>query len=101
MRIAVVTTSFPRTPDDPSGHFVLSSCRALARAGHDVHVVAPGGSLFESPRREDDLTLHPAGGGALFGWPGAIARAREDPWRALAAAPFAAGVLARLAALGS
>ena len=100
MRIAVVTTSFPRTPDDPSGHFVRSACEALARAGHDVHVVAPGGSPFDRPRQSDGLTLHPAGAGTLFGWPGALARTREAPWRALAAGPFAAGVLARLHSIG-
>ena len=44
--------------------------------------------------------LHRAGGGALFTWPGAIARAREAPWRVLAAGTFAAGVAARLRAIG-
>jgi teichuronic acid biosynthesis glycosyltransferase TuaC len=100
MRIVVVTTSFPRTEDDPSGHFVRSSAHALARAGHEVHVVAPGGTPLDPPRALDDLVIHRAGGGALFAWPGAIARVREAPWRALAAGPFAAGVAYRLRRIG-
>ncbi len=100
MRIVVVTTSFPRSDEDPSGHFVRSSARALARAGHEVHVVAPGGSLLDPPARHGDLVVHRAGGGSLFAWPGSLARAREAPWRLLAAAPFAAGVLRRLREVG-
>lgn len=96
MRIVVVTTSFPRSEDDPSGHFVRSSAEALGKAGHDVHVIAPGGSLVDPPRRLGDLTVYRAGGGSLFAWPGAIARAREAPWRLLAAGPFAMGVMKRL-----
>jgi teichuronic acid biosynthesis glycosyltransferase TuaC len=100
VRIAVLTTSFPRSADDPSGHFVRSGARALAAEGHEVHVIAPGGSPFAPPRDEDGLTLHHAGGGSLFGWPGALARAREAPWRLFAAGVFAAGALGRIAALG-
>jgi teichuronic acid biosynthesis glycosyltransferase TuaC len=100
VRIAVLTTSFPRTPDDPSGHFVRSSALALAAQGHEVHVVAPGGSPFASPERRDGLVVHPAGGGSLFAWPGAVARLREAPWRLAASGVFGAGALARLGALG-
>jgi teichuronic acid biosynthesis glycosyltransferase TuaC len=101
VRIVVVTTSYPRTAEDPSGHFVRSSALALAAAGHEVHVVAPGGSPFEPPRRRrGGVVVHRAGGGALFAWPGALARAKEAPWRALSAGPFAVGVRARLARIG-
>ena len=100
MRIAVVTTSFPRSTDDPSGHFVRSSALALAAAGHEVHVVAPGGSPFAPREEQGGLIVHRAGGGSLFAWPGALARAEEAPWRLLAAGVFAAGVLARLGAIG-
>ncbi len=41
MRIAVLTTSFPRWPGDLFGTFVLGLCRALARASHDLVVVCP------------------------------------------------------------
>jgi len=96
----VVTTSFPRSEDDPSGHFVRSAAEALARGGDEVHVIAPGGSTRDPPDRQGRLTVHRAGGGALFAWPGAVARAREAPWRLLAAGPFAAGVRERLRGLG-
>jgi teichuronic acid biosynthesis glycosyltransferase TuaC len=100
VRIVVVTTSFPRSADDPSGHFVRSSALALARAGHEVHVIAPGGSPLAAPREKEGLIVHRAGGGALFAWPGALARAREAPWRLLSAGPFAVGVLAQLRRIG-
>jgi glycosyltransferase involved in cell wall biosynthesis len=100
MRIAVVTTSYPKSDQDPGGHFVRHSARSLAEAGHEVHVIAPGGTLLDAPRRDGPLAVHPAGGGSLFGWPGAIARARQAPWRVVAAGSFAAGVLLRLQAIG-
>lgn len=100
MRFVVVTTSFPRSDEDPSGHFVRSSASKLARGGDEVHVIAPGGSLFDAPSRQGALVVHRAGGGALFGWPGAVARMRAAPWRALAAGPFAAGVRLRLREIG-
>lgn len=50
MRIGVVTTSFPRTPGDPAGSFVLELSLALARRGHELEVVAPDPGLDEPPR---------------------------------------------------
>ncbi|WP_437816884.1 glycosyltransferase [Sorangium sp. So ce1078] len=97
----MVTTSYPISDEDPSGHFVRSSAQALARSGAEVHVIAAGGSVLDPPSRDRDLVVHRAGGGALFAWPGAVARARESPLRLLSAGPFAAGVLARLRQLGS
>jgi glycosyltransferase involved in cell wall biosynthesis len=74
---ALLTTSFPRSPGDPSGHFVLSDALRTARAGERVVVLCPG------PPREPPpgLTIVPLGGGAAFGWPGVAARLREDPRR--------------------
>jgi teichuronic acid biosynthesis glycosyltransferase TuaC len=100
VRIVVVTTSFPRSAEDPSGHFVRSSARALASSGHEVHVIAPGGSPLDPPREKEGIVVHRAGGGTLFAWPGALSRAREAPWRLLSAAPFALGVVARLRRVG-
>ncbi|WP_245678450.1 glycosyltransferase family 4 protein [Chondromyces crocatus] len=91
-----MTTSYPRNADDPSGHFVRSSARAHAIAGDDVHVIAPGGSAWTPPERDGPLQIHRAGGGALFTWPGALARTRQAPWRLLDGIPFTAGVLHRL-----
>jgi glycosyltransferase involved in cell wall biosynthesis len=70
-RIAIVTTSFPGGAEDPSGHFVRASARALERQGHDVVVVAPRA-------------------GGAFGWPGVAARVRERPLRAIEAAAWVA-----------
>lgn len=100
MRIVVLTTSFPRSAEDPSGHFVWSSARRLHAGGHEVHVIAPGGTLWEPPREESGLVVHRAGGGALFAWPGALARARAAPLRLLSAGVFAAGALSRLGGIG-
>jgi glycosyltransferase involved in cell wall biosynthesis len=100
VRIVVVTTSFPRSAEDPSGHFVRSSARALARAGHEVHVIAPGGSPLSPPRDDERILVHRAGGGALFAWPGALSRAREAPWRLISAGPFALAVAYHLRKIG-
>lgn len=65
----VITTSYPTSDGDPSGHFVRAEVREYERAGHDVTLVRP-----------------PAGG--AFGWPGLAARVRERPARALGAAAW-------------
>lgn len=95
-RIVVVTTSFPSHEGDPSGHFVRSHARSLAAAGADVHVVAPVGAATDPPIFAAPLVVHPAGGGSLFGFPGALARARERPLRLAGAASLVAGVRRRL-----
>jgi hypothetical protein len=42
MRIGVVTTSYPRDPDDWAGGFVAEHVRWLRAAGHEVEVLAAG-----------------------------------------------------------
>lgn len=69
MRIGVITTSYPAWEGDPSGHFVASEVHLLANAGHLVRVV------------------HPPWGGA-FGFPGTLARLRENPLRSVDALAF-------------
>lgn len=96
MRLAVVTTSYPTSEDDPSGHFVQTEVRALARAGHDVHVIAPG---TPGTRRQGAVTVHRLSGGTAFGWPGALSRLRESPHRVLGATAFAARAARLLAEL--
>src|SRR5262245_54950183 len=80
VRIAILTTSYPRAPGDPSGHFVEAEAAQLACEGHDVHVIAPG-----PPRRRPgdrgSFTVWGAGAETLFGFPGALARARQRPLR--------------------
>ncbi|MBV9947257.1 MAG: glycosyltransferase family 4 protein [Myxococcales bacterium] len=78
MRIALLTTSWPAHEHDPAGHFVRAEARALQRQGHEVEVITP------------------APGGA-FGWPGAAARLRERPARALDAARWIVSASRRVA----
>lgn len=83
-RTLIVSLSYPAHDGDPSGHFVRHQALELARCGEDVHVVAPRPS-------PGDAALYrstPIAGDALFAWPGAIARARENPLRLLALAPM-------------
>jgi glycosyltransferase involved in cell wall biosynthesis len=91
---AFLTTSFPRSPGDPSGHFVLSDALRAARDGERVVVLCPG------QRREPlpGVTIVPLGGGDAFGWPGVAARLRADPTRILDAARLTAAMAARLRA---
>lgn len=87
MRTCVVTTSYPRRPGDPSGHFVREEALALARSAR-VDVLAP------RPAGEAPLAIGDAvrvwwlGGGDAFGWPGVGARVRERPSRAPGAIGF-------------
>jgi glycosyltransferase involved in cell wall biosynthesis len=41
MRVAVLTTSYPRFPGDPAGHFVADTVEHLRARGLDVEVVGP------------------------------------------------------------
>ena len=85
-RVAVVSTSYPRTAGDPAGHFVHSEVKRLLRAGHDVHVFAPGDR--DELRSGAGPTLHWLGDRGAFGWPGALARLREHPARGFGALAF-------------
>ncbi len=84
-RTAVVTTSYPRSAGDAAGHFVESEARELARAQHDVHVFAPGAGASGV---RDRVHVHFLADRGAFGFPGALARLREHPWRAAGAGEF-------------
>jgi glycosyltransferase involved in cell wall biosynthesis len=92
-RIAVLTTSYPSQPGDAAGHFVQSEVKRLLKAGHEVHVFAPGSPARS--RMKERATLHWLADGGAFGWPGALARLKERPLRWLGACAFC--VRARLA----
>jgi len=68
VRIAVVTTSWPRFEGDPSGHFVQAEVRAITQRseGGEVVVIAAEGEAF--------------------GWPGIAARVKESPRRVVGVA---------------
>jgi glycosyltransferase involved in cell wall biosynthesis len=120
LRIAILTTSYPERAGDPAGHFIEAEAIYLARHGHEVHVVAPGwrgapdtrapsllrpSSLLgaREPKRSrhgaGSLAVWDAGGGSLFGLPGALARARQRPIRLLHLAQFLPAMRFRLARL--
>ncbi len=64
MRVALLTTSYPRHEDDHAGRFVADSVRRLEAAGVEVDVLAPG--------RYDDF-------GLAYG-DGVMANLRRRPW---------------------
>jgi teichuronic acid biosynthesis glycosyltransferase TuaC len=101
VRVAILTTSYPRTPGDPAGHFIETEALRLAGAGSHVHVIAPGrGNLRVESRGRGSVTLWGAGGGSLFGSPGAVCRARQQPLRLLELVRFLPNVRRLLGALG-
>ena len=61
-----------------------------------MRVLAPGPVAVTSP--EPQLTVERLGGEQAFGWPGVLARVREQPSRALAVAAFLARLRRRLRA---
>lgn len=93
-RVAVVSTSFPAHPGDPSGHFVAAHVVALAAHGARVDVLVPGPSSLALPPH---VEVVPLGGAPLFAWPGAVANVRRAPWRLLAAPSFGLRAHAQLA----
>ncbi|MCA9629655.1 MAG: glycosyltransferase family 4 protein [Myxococcales bacterium] len=75
MRALVVTSSYPETPGDPSGHFVASEVRALVARGYTVTLVVPRGNApRETPR---GVILWEIAAGDAFGFPGVRARLAE------------------------
>jgi glycosyltransferase involved in cell wall biosynthesis len=74
----------------------------LAREGAEIHVIAPGSPglppLLQTGRGAS-LAVWRVGGPSLFGFPGALTRARENPLRLLQLGRFLPGVTRRLSAL--
>lgn len=86
MRIAVITTSYPQTDDDPSGHFVRAEVQGLVNHGHQVTVICPGQPTSPEPHANPQLLR--LGASALFGWPGALSRLRTNPLAIRQLIPF-------------
>ncbi len=60
MKLGVVTTSYPRTPDDPAGSFVRAHVTALRALGHEVEVISgTGDALFDRGGAPDYLEARP------------------------------------------
>src|SRR5512141_498397 len=84
LRIAGITSLYPRGPDDAAGHFVRTEVRHVGRTGAQVTVVAPGAGPAESG-------VHWVEDRGTFGWPGALERLRAQPLRAWGAISFCRG----------
>ena len=72
MRVVVLTTSYPRRPDDTAGVFVRDAVEHLRGAGLDVQVVSP--ATFRHY-------------GLAYGH-GIVGNLRQSPWKALLVPPF-------------
>lgn len=57
-----------------------AEARLLARAGHDVHVVAPLNKRVLGMSFDGSIVVHHVGHSELFGWPGAIANVKTNPF---------------------
>ncbi|HYQ14281.1 MAG TPA: peptidase M23, partial [Polyangiaceae bacterium] len=90
-RVVVVSTSYPEHAGDAQGHFVAAEVRRLCESAH-VTVLAPGRAR-QPLGGERVVSL---GGGAAFGFPGALERLRRAPLSALSAARFVAAAIAWL-----
>ena len=73
--IGVLTTSYPRFPDDAAGVFVRERVRALLAAGHAVEVVAAAGR--DGPSVDDGMVTRIEAGGLFHG--GGAPEALEAP----------------------
>jgi glycosyltransferase involved in cell wall biosynthesis len=74
VRIAVLTTSFPRHPGDAAGHFVGAAVERLRTAGLEVRVASPASFRHF---------------GIAYG-DGVVGNLRREPWRAAALPLFLA-----------
>ena len=86
-RIAVVTTSWPWSEGDPSGHFVRAEVRDLRDAGAEIVVFAPqaAGGVQNEHSFSPGIDVVPVQALGAFGFPGVLARGRALPWLSLAA----------------
>jgi glycosyltransferase involved in cell wall biosynthesis len=97
MRFGVVTTSYPRSPGEPAGNFVLELNEWLMRQGHEVEVLAAGigdeDDSWQSARVERVLAP-----GGLFYTGGAPERMRQSRLAFVQSASFSAKLVYALRA---
>lgn len=97
-RLAVLTSSFPESEDDASGHFVRAEVMLSCSQGHDVTVIAPGPTTFDS--QANAYRIRRLGKLGAFGPPGVQTRLKQDPRRAMSLCLFAWRARQALAELG-
>lgn len=92
--VVMVTTSYPRFPGDSVGTFLEPIAKAVARIGHDVHVVAPWHPLVTRRGEEDGVRFHfyryaPVRSLNVFGYASAMRADVSVRFAAYLAAPLA------------
>ena len=99
MKVVVLTTSYPRSPDDHAGRFVSDAVDRLRVAGVEIVVVAPGVARGVTSSTAQETFRHY---GIAYG-AGVAANLRARPARALLLPPMLGGFLraARRAARGA
>lgn len=96
MKIVMTTSSFPRSPEDWAGVFVLSLARELARRGHRVVVATPHAPGLNRSEVIDGVEvirfryMRPERFEALAYGRGMVANVRRRPWLLLLAPCFMA-----------
>jgi glycosyltransferase involved in cell wall biosynthesis len=94
MRVGLLTTSFPRTPTDSAGSFVLGFAQALIARGATLDVLAPEPRERIAPIHEAGLEvthvryLSPRSLQRTFYGAGVPENLRRDPWAWLGLVPF-------------
>src|SRR3954453_12554985 len=58
MKIAMVTSSYPKFPGDVTAPFIESIAKNVAALGHEVHVLAPWHPDIRRESEEDGVVLH-------------------------------------------
>lgn len=93
MRVAVVTTSYPRTATDPHGHFVARTAEGIAERGVTVSAWAPheAGAVEREMRNGVDVHRFRYASDPFervaYG-PGVVSNVRSDPRAAVGLVPF-------------
>ncbi len=88
MRVTMIATSYPRSAEDPSGHFVARTAEGLAARGVEVIVVAPhakGSATSETLRGVDVRRFRyaPESMERVAYGPGILSNIKSDPVAAL------------------
>ncbi len=58
MKICVLTSVYPRWPEDIPGTFIHAIMKRLRKRGHEIHVVAPVDSFAHSIEELDGVRIH-------------------------------------------
>ncbi|MCH2110438.1 MAG: glycosyltransferase [Polyangiaceae bacterium] len=74
----IITSSFPASEADYSGHFIQSEVQQITQCGGVAHVICP--ARGSSAANKQNWNEHPIQPAVAFGPPGALRRLRQSPW---------------------